>query len=158
MKHLKNIGISKPTQRKLKKQAVDRDVSYQKHCEDILERQAKENTITFDTIPETPTPETFTTPVAINMNFGSDEPAEVHNLKTGEKTKLIKKIPKLRFETGGDPITKDELKGSFERVESNIYTNHKIWQYRRMVPGSGLTETYYRTKYEAVKDKENSSK
>ena len=153
MKHLKNIGISKPTQRKLKKQAIDRDVSYQKHCEDVLERQAKDNTIIFDTIPETPSTDSFINPVAINLHLGSNEPAEVHNLKTGEKTKLTKQTPKLKFETGGDQITKEELKGSFRRVESNIYTNEIVWQYRRMVPEKGLTETYYRTKDEAIKAK-----
>lgn len=162
MKHLKNIGISKATKKNLKKQATERDVSYQKHCEDILERQAKYNTIIFKETPKKdpaePIKESFIEPVAISIDFSSDKPAEVHNLKTGEKTILNKITPKLKFETG-DKITPDEIKGAFARADINIYTNGKVWQFRRM-RSSGLLETYYRTKDEAIKDrdKENEAK
>ena len=163
MKHLKNIGISKASKKNLKKQATERDVSYQKHCEDILERQAKYNTIIFKETPKKdpaePIKESFIEPVAISIDFAGNKPAEVHNLKTGEKTILNKITPKMKFETG-DPITSDQMQGTFARDEANIYTNGKVWQYRRMDPNIGLVETYYRTKGEAVtvKEKENEAK
>jgi hypothetical protein len=128
MKKLKNIGISDASKRSLKKQAADRDVSYQRHCEDVLEKQARYGVITF------------------NNNRKKDPVKEIkveHQVK--EKPAPIEKKIVTK-----DKISPEDKKGIFERVEANIYTNGKTWEYRRMIPGEGLVKTYYKTKEEAV--------
>ena len=145
MKKYKNIGIDPTTVgMKLRKQAIERDVSYQQHCEDILEYQANNNTIILS--KKKKKTKSFIKPVAIEVDFSNNKPAIVHDLETGESKTLEP--------TEDNPITKDEKKGAYDRSENNIYTNGKIWEYRIFVPGVGPKSKYFRIKEDAIDAKE----
>jgi len=154
-KKLKNIGIDPDTTGKsLKKQAIDANYnSYQEYCEDILEHQGKNNTIKLGG-SKAVKKKTIKIEPPITEDNAKDTDIVIQPESSSQKE--VKAVVKSVDNT----ITKDEKKGAFARSSSNIYTNGKVWEYRRMVPNIGLTSHYYRTKAEAdnAKAKEDATK
>ena len=137
----KNIKISRLSESRLRRQAVERGVSYQRHCEDILAYKAEHKNISF---------KYFTEGLEDSFAGGGvpDIELETQKRNTGNSRKKY-------FDCTDIVIKPDMISGIFSRSESNIYTNGKIWQYRRMEIGKGLVQTYYQTKELAIKAKEN---
>ncbi len=180
MKKDKLIGLSDSDKKVLAKMGIDVGLSLKAYCERVLERHVVEHgkvTDVSDKRTRHLTPDECFQPLSIEVDLSSDEPATIHNLKTGEKTKLSEP-PKMRsfVEDNEKKVLKDmqaleenifsethkpysipikDKKGKFERVEPNIYTNGTVFECRRMVAEKGLISSYFRTIEEARKAKKN---
>ena len=141
----KLIGLTPENKKALTLMAADVGISLKAYCERILDRHV----VTYAKPEEINTPkmltkeECFIKPVAIEVNFSNDEPAIVHNLETGKKTKLKKETPKT------DSIPAQDKKGNFERIENNIYSNGKVFEYRSYTQKDGKVSVFCKTLKEA---------
>lgn len=158
MKKYKNIGINpKTTGKKLKLQAIERGVSYQQHCEDILEEQAKSGIITFGKTKKKEKPKKKDETEHLESTEANKKDLK-ESIEQLEKEEVVEvEIPNDDILITGDlSITTDEKKGAFARdhKESNIYTNGKIWEYR-IYEQDELKQIHFRTKELAIKARDS---
>jgi hypothetical protein len=147
----KLIGLSDSDKKALAKMGIDVGISLKAYCERVLERHVAEHAKPENIRnPKMLTPEECFKPVEEVFDTGKKEIPEKK-----KKTVKVGKTTIVPLEEFNDKPPKSDIipakdkKGKFERIENNIYTNGKVFEYRSYTQEKGKVSVFCKTLKEA---------